>query len=96
MRGDYQRSFHPTGFPRQYAAILATYDRRPHLQKLTLPTAVIHGIQDPLVPVAGGRDTAENVPGAELIEIDGMGHNIPPELFDTIIDGIEVATKKEA
>ncbi|WP_375690491.1 alpha/beta fold hydrolase [Pseudooceanicola sp. LIPI14-2-Ac024] len=91
---DLDRSYHPTGFARQYAAILATYDRRPALQKLTLPATVIHGIQDPLVPVEGGRDTAANVPGATLIEIEGMGHNIPPEIYDRLIDGIETATLK--
>ncbi|MDF1853981.1 alpha/beta fold hydrolase [Pseudooceanicola sp.] len=91
---DYERSFHPTGFPRQYAAILATYDRRPFLNKLTLPTVVIHGLQDPLVPIAGGRDTAANVPGSDLIEIDGMGHNMPPEIWPRIIDGIETAALK--
>ncbi|OWU85270.1 alpha/beta hydrolase [Oceanicola sp. 22II-s10i] len=91
---DYERSFHPTGFSRQYGAILGTYDRRPHLQKLDVPTVVIHGVQDPLVPVAGGRDTAENTPGAELVEIDGMGHNIPPQIFDRVIDAIELAALK--
>lgn len=93
---DLDRSFHPTGFARQYAAILATYDRRPHLQKLTMPATVIHGVQDPLVPIEGGRDTAANIPGAELIEIDGMGHNIPPELYERLADGIETATRRAA
>ncbi|MGH1424315.1 MAG: alpha/beta fold hydrolase [Pseudooceanicola sp.] len=92
IESDLERSYHPTGFPRQYAAILATYDRRAALQKLTLPTVIIHGVQDPLVPVAGGRDTAANIPGSELVEIDGMGHNMPPEIFDQIIDAMEKAT----
>ncbi|MWB77894.1 alpha/beta fold hydrolase [Pseudooceanicola sp. 216_PA32_1] len=91
---DYERSYHPTGFPRQYAAILATYDRRPFLQKLKLPCVAIHGVQDPLVPVEGGRDTAANIPGCELVEIDGMGHNLPPQIFDRIIDAMELATLK--
>ncbi|MGR3322424.1 MAG: alpha/beta fold hydrolase [Pseudooceanicola sp.] len=94
VRIDYERSYHPTGFARQYAAIQGAYDRRPHLQKLTLPVAVIHGVQDPLVTVENGRETAENIPGAKLIEIDGMGHNMPPEIWDRIIDGIEEATKQ--
>jgi len=91
---DLERSYHPTGFARQYAAILGTYDRRPHLKKLTVPATVIHGVDDPLVPIEGGRETAENIPGAELIEIEGMGHNIPPEIYDRIIDGIETATRR--
>jgi pimeloyl-ACP methyl ester carboxylesterase len=91
---DLDRSYHPTGFPRQYAAIITAPDRRASLQKLTLPVVVIHGVEDPLVRVEGGRDTAANIPGSELIEIPGMGHNIPPQLTDTIIDGIERAIKR--
>lgn len=94
IRSDFQRSYHPTGFPRQYAAILGTYDRRPFLQKLDLPCVVVHGVQDPLVPVEGGRDTAANIPGCELVEIDGMGHNMPPEIHDRIIDAMELAILK--
>lgn len=91
---DLDRSYHPTGFARQYAAIITAPDRRAWLQKLTLPTVVIHGVEDPLVRVECGRDTAANIPGAELIEIAGMGHNMPPQLTDTIIDGIERAIKR--
>ena len=91
---DLERSYHPTGFARQYAAIQGTYDRREHLKKLTMPCTVIHGVQDPLVPVEAGRDTAAHIPNCTLIEIDGMGHNIPPELWDRLIDGIETATLK--
>jgi len=93
IESDLDRSYHPTGFARQYAAILAAPDRRPMLKTLSLPTVVIHGVQDPLVPVEGGRDTADNVPGAILVEIDGMGHNIPPQIFDRVIDAIEQVTK---
>lgn len=92
VEADLDRSYHPTGFARQYAAILATRDRRAELKTLTMPVAVIHGIEDPLVRIEGGRDTAANCPTAELIEIDGMGHNIPPQIYDAVIDGIEKAT----
>lgn len=91
---DLDRSYHPTGFSRQYAAILAARDRRAELQKLDLPCVVIHGVDDPLVPVTGGRDIAANVPNAELIEIEGMGHNIPPQLNERVCDGIERAIKR--
>ena len=91
VEADLDRSYHPTGFARQYAAILATRDRRAELKDLKMPVSVIHGVQDPLVRVEGGRDTAANCPVAELIEIDGMGHNIPPQIYEEVIDGIEKA-----
>lgn len=91
---DLDRSIHPTGFSRQYAAILATRDRRAELQGLTMPVSVIHGVADPLVPVEGGRDTAANCPTAELIEIEGMGHNFPREVYDQVLDGIDRAVAR--
>lgn len=91
---DLDRSIHPTGFARQYAAILATRDRRAELQQLTMPVSVIHGVEDPLVPVEGGRDTAANCPTAELFEIKGMGHNFPREVYEQVLDGIDAAVKR--
>jgi pimeloyl-ACP methyl ester carboxylesterase len=78
------------GFLRQYAAALATGDRRAKLAKVTAPTVVIHGADDPLVPVEGGRDTASHIRGAELVEIPGMGHDIPAQLYDRIVEIIAV------
>jgi len=63
---------------RQYAGVLASPDRRPKLAKITAPTVVVHGEADPLVPVEGGRDTAANIPGAQLKIVPGMGHDLPP------------------
>jgi len=91
---DLDRSIHPTGFSRQYAAILATRDRRAELQKLTMPVSVIHGVEDPLVPVEGGRDTAANCPTAELFEIEGMGHNFPREVYEQVLAGIDSAVAR--
>ena len=85
---DYQRSFHPTGPARQMAAIVADGDRRARLSGIKAPTLVIHGADDPLVPVEGGRDTAASIPGAKIVEIPGMGHDLPVELVDTIADAI--------
>ncbi|MFN3859289.1 MAG: alpha/beta fold hydrolase [Caulobacter sp.] len=94
MAADVQRSYAPAGFLRQYAAVLASPDRRPKLKGVTAPTVVIHGEIDPLVPLAGGRDTAETVPGAELVVIPGMGHDVPTVFWDQIIDAIAaVATR---
>jgi pimeloyl-ACP methyl ester carboxylesterase len=83
-----KRSYDPTGVLRQIAAVAATGDRRARLAEIKAPTLVIHGDADPLVRVEGGRDTAACIPGAELQIIPGMGHDIPPVLYDTIVEGI--------
>ncbi len=85
---EFARSFHPTGAPRQYAAILADGDRRARLKAVTAPTLVIHGEDDPLVTVEGGRDTAAAIAGARLITYPGMGHDLPLALIDDIADQI--------
>lgn len=85
---DFRRSFYPAGMPRQLAAIIADGDRRTRLAKVKAPTLVIHGEADPLVPVEGGRDTAAHIPGARLLTIPGMGHDLPLALVDTIADAI--------
>ncbi len=83
-----ERAYYPVGFQRQYAAILASPERRSKLAGVTAPAVVIHGKADPLVPVEGGRDTATAIPGAELVEIEGMGHDIPVPLYGAVIDAI--------
>lgn len=85
---DYHRSFYPEGPARQIAAIMDDGDRRKRLKRVTAPTLVIHGVDDPLVPVEGGRDTAKAIAGAKLLEIPGMGHDLPLELVDQIADAI--------
>lgn len=89
MSSNLDRCHYPSGFLRHYAAILAAPDRRPKLRSITAPSLVIHGEDDPLVPVEGGRDTAANIPNAELLVIPGMGHNLPEQLFDTLVDAID-------
>jgi pimeloyl-ACP methyl ester carboxylesterase len=79
-----RRGLYPDGTTRQLAAILASGDRRALLRSITAPTLVIHGADDPLVPVAAGRDTAACIPGARLDVIAGMGHDFPPELMTRI------------
>ncbi|MGA2952545.1 MAG: alpha/beta hydrolase [Caulobacteraceae bacterium] len=92
-----QRSYYPVGFLRQYAAVLASPDRRPKLATITAPSLVIHGEADPLVPVEAGKDTAANIPGAELLLVPGMGHDLPPALYDTIVEAIDrVAQRAKA
>jgi len=88
----YDRAFYPQGVSRQLMAIMAQSNRKPALASVSVPTLVIHGADDPLVPVEGGKDTVEAVPGAELIIIDGMGHDLPsgkgawPQIVDAIAD----------
>ena len=89
---DFTRSFYPEGAVRQITAVVDSGDRRKALRRIGAPTLVIHGIDDPLVPVEGGRDTAANIRGAQLLEIPGMGHDLPLALVDTMADAIaEVA-----
>jgi pimeloyl-ACP methyl ester carboxylesterase len=84
----YDRSYDPLGVGRQLVGILASRDRTPRLRELDVPTLVIHGAADPLVAVSGGRATAEAIPGAELLVIEGMGHDLPRELWPQITDAI--------
>ena len=81
-----RRRYHPPGYVRQAAAILASGDRVNLLKSLALPTLVIHGKADLLVPVACGIDTARHVSGARLELIEGMGHDLPVELYSRVIN----------
>lgn len=90
---DFHRSFYPQGAARQLAAIIDDGDRRTRLKRIGAPSLVIHGIDDPLVPVEGGRDTAANIRGAKLHEIAGMGHDLPLELVEEISDVIAAHAK---
>jgi pimeloyl-ACP methyl ester carboxylesterase len=83
-----ERGYDPRGAERQLLAILAAGDRRPLLARITAPTLVIHGADDPLVPVAAGVDTAKSIPRAQLKVIRGMGHDFAPALQPLIADSI--------
>lgn len=87
------RMHYPPGITRQLAAILMDGDRRRLLHTITAPTVVIHGAADPLVPAAGGRDTAANIAGARYVEFAGMGHNMPLELIPQIADTVAGAAE---
>ena len=93
-RAEHARAFNPAGVQRQMRAIGATGDRRERLKALKVPTVVLHGADDPLVPLAGGKDTAENIPGAELRVIEGMGHDMPPALYPTFLEAILRAVER--
>jgi pimeloyl-ACP methyl ester carboxylesterase len=84
----FDRGLSPAGSARQMAAILASGSRKEALKSVKVPTLVIHGDIDPLIPVEGGIDTAEAIPGAELLIIEGMGHDLPPVIWPQVIKAI--------
>jgi pimeloyl-ACP methyl ester carboxylesterase len=84
----YDRDHDPAGPGRQLAAIIAAGDRTAELRRIAAPTLVIHGTADPLVAPSGGRATARAIPGAQLMMIDGMGHDLPRAAWPQMIDGI--------
>jgi len=94
-RQSYERGHDRAGGMRQLAAIVASGDRTRDLEKISVPTVVIHGKQDRLVRPSGGRATAKAIPGAQLVEIDGMGHDLPrgawPRITDAIVENAQRA-----
>jgi pimeloyl-ACP methyl ester carboxylesterase len=84
----YDRAYYPAGYARQIVGIWASGSRAEGLAALDVPTLVIHGEVDPLVTLSGGQRTAELIPGAELLVIEGMGHDLPPALWPQVIDAI--------
>jgi pimeloyl-ACP methyl ester carboxylesterase len=92
----FDRSFYPEGVGRQLAAITASPDRTQALGSVRAPTLVVHGEDDALIDVTGGRATAAAVPGAELLLIPGMGHSLPPEVWDQVVDAIAANATRAA
>ncbi len=88
------RSAYFRGVPRQFAAILENGSRVSLLKTIRVPSLVIHGIDDPLIPVEGGKDTAANIPGSELLLIPGMGHGVETPLEPIIADAIIAHCRK--
>jgi pimeloyl-ACP methyl ester carboxylesterase len=83
-----RRSYRPQGTARQMLAIAADGDRSKLLGSLAMPVQIIHGQADPLVPVAAAHDLAAKIPGAKMDLIDGMGHDLPAELWPRFVTGI--------
>jgi pimeloyl-ACP methyl ester carboxylesterase len=86
VRASVRRSFHPAGPLRQLAAIAADTRRADELPLIGVPTLVLHGKDDPLVPVACGHDTARRIPGARFLGIKGMGHDLPPGVIERLLE----------
>lgn len=85
----FERGPSPQGFVRQTLAILASEDRRPALRRLELPAMVVHGTADPLVRPRGGLQTAKALRRGELLSVEGMGHDLPKEMWGRLCDAIE-------
>lgn len=94
LEKSYDRSYYPQGMARQNAALMASGDRRPSLASIKAPTLVIHGADDPLMPVEAGKETARIIPGARLLIIPGMGHDMPKGAWAEIVRAIAQHTKQ--
>ena len=90
----FDRCFHPAGAARQLVAILASGSRKEALAAVAVPTLVIHGRDDPLIAVEAGLATARAVRGAELLVVDGMGHDLPRAVWPSIVDRISALTAR--
>jgi pimeloyl-ACP methyl ester carboxylesterase len=90
----YDRGYDPAGAARQLAAIIAAGDRTRELRGIGAPTVVIHGTRDRMVRPSGGRATAAAIPGARLVTIAGMGHDLPRGAWDRMIDAIAANSER--
>lgn len=95
MLEETRRAYDPGALGRQLAAMAVTGDRRPRLATIAVPTLVIHGADDPLIVPACGTDTAVSIPDAHLMIIQGMGHDLPPSLYRTIVGAIDQNAQRD-
>jgi pimeloyl-ACP methyl ester carboxylesterase len=84
----YDRGLNPDGVQRQLVASVCSGSRHDRLREIEAPTVVLHGAADPLIDKSGGIATAEAIPGAELVIIDGWGHDVPPGVWEQVVDAI--------
>jgi pimeloyl-ACP methyl ester carboxylesterase len=92
----FDRAYHPKGTGRQFAAILAAGDRAAALGQIRVPTVVVHGEQDQIIGVSGGEATAAAIPGAHLLRVPGLGHELPPGFWPVLADAlVEVADRAD-
>ena len=83
-----RRGYDSHGIARQMLAMLSSGDRRAELATIRVPTLVVHGMDDPLIPKSAGREVARIIPGATLLEFEGMGHDLPAEFIPAIVAAI--------
>ncbi|MFL5869993.1 MAG: alpha/beta hydrolase [Solirubrobacterales bacterium] len=89
----YNRGINPEGTQRQLVASICSGSRHARLGEIEAPTVVLHGSADTLIDPSGGRATAEAIPGAELVVIDGWGHDLPPAVWERVVDAITANAK---
>jgi pimeloyl-ACP methyl ester carboxylesterase len=82
----FERGIHPHGTARQFLAVRADGDRTARLRRVVAPTLVVHGTDDPLIDVSGGRATAAAIPGARLVLVEGLGHDLPMAFLDQVLE----------
>ncbi len=90
----WERDHDPLGIARQAVAAVASGDRTEKLRRLTVPTLVVHGTTDPFCDVSGGRATASAIPGATLLLIEGMSHDLPRQVWPRILEAIVTLTRR--
>ena len=88
----YDRAFDPDGIARQMGAVMASGSRAEALAGLSVPSLVIHGADDPLIPLAAGQATADAIPGAKMVVVEGMGHDLPPGAWPPIVEALSAHT----
>jgi pimeloyl-ACP methyl ester carboxylesterase len=84
----YARGMNPRGFLRQFAAVLKSGDRRESLRHVKVPTLVVHGTRDPMFPLSAGKRIADLIPNATWLPITGMGHDLPSQVWPTLVSAI--------
>jgi pimeloyl-ACP methyl ester carboxylesterase len=89
----YDRGYDVRAGGRQLGAIIASADRTEQLRTIRAPTLVIHGTVDKMIKPSGGRATAKAIPGARLLEIEGMGHDLPRGVWPRILDSVSEHTR---
>ena len=92
----FQRGVYPAGFARQMVAAVASGDRTRALKQVKLPTLIMHGSDDPLIPVAAGKATARAIPGAKLHIIEGLGHHLPRGVWAIIVEELGALTAQRS
>jgi pimeloyl-ACP methyl ester carboxylesterase len=90
----FDRGVNPAGTQRQLVASICSGTRHDRLGEITAPTVVLHGTVDPLIDKSGGVATAEAIPGAELVLIDGWGHDLPPGVWERVADAITTNARR--
>jgi pimeloyl-ACP methyl ester carboxylesterase len=88
----WQYGFDPSGFLKHLMAVVTSPSRKPRLGAIRTPTLVIHGDEDPIIPISEGRSIASAIPGARFLAPKGMAHDLAPEFWDEVIDAIRALT----